>query len=234
MIGSYWPAAPVRKPHQWSKPQPVGQWSNGPAAPISRPGRHVPLAEAAGDVAVLAQDARQRGAAARPRAGVAGERRRELGDAAHADAVVVAAREQRGAGRRADRGDVEAVVGEAHLLDAGEVRRADAAAERVGAAEAGVVDEDDQHVGRVFGRLRAGDERPVGDRLVDRVTGRAAEGPVGDRQHGAVGIELARRLGERVLEAAARPSCPSARPTSPASRAAPARRRAARRRRTSR
>ena len=33
MIGSYWPAAPDRKPHQWSKPHDWGQWSNGPAAP---------------------------------------------------------------------------------------------------------------------------------------------------------------------------------------------------------
>ena len=38
MIGSYWPAAPVRNPHQWSKPQACGQCSNGPAGPISRPG----------------------------------------------------------------------------------------------------------------------------------------------------------------------------------------------------
>ena len=45
--------------------------------------REVPLAEAAGDVAVLAEDARQGGAAARARAGVAGERPGELGDAAH-------------------------------------------------------------------------------------------------------------------------------------------------------
>ncbi len=80
--------------------------------------RHVPLAEAAGDVAVLLEDARQGRAAARPCAGVAGERRRELGDAAHADAVVVAPGEQGGARRGADGGHVEAVVRDAHLLDA--------------------------------------------------------------------------------------------------------------------
>jgi hypothetical protein len=38
MIGSYWPAAPVRNPHQWSNPHDIGQWSKGPAAPISWPG----------------------------------------------------------------------------------------------------------------------------------------------------------------------------------------------------
>ena len=112
--------------------------------------RHVPLAEPAGDVAVLLEDARQGGAAARPRARVAGERAGELGDGAHADAVVVAAGEHRGPRRRADGGDVEPVVGEPHLPHAGEVRGRDAAAEGVGAAEAGVVDEDEQHVGGVL------------------------------------------------------------------------------------
>ncbi len=139
---------------------------------VERPGgahlaarRHVPLAEAGGDVAVLAQDARQGGAAARARARVAGEGAGQLGDAAHAHAMVVAAGEHGGAGRRADRGDVEAVVRQAHLADPRQGGGLDAAAERVGAAVAGVVDEDDQHVGRAFGRRRPGDERPVGRRM---------------------------------------------------------------------
>ena len=38
MIGSYWPAAPVRKPHHLSIFDDCGQWSNEPAAPISCPG----------------------------------------------------------------------------------------------------------------------------------------------------------------------------------------------------
>ena len=77
--------------------------------------RHVPLAEAAGDVAVLLQDAGQRSATPRPCAGVAGERSRKLGDAAHAHAVMVAPGEQRRPGRRAHRRHVEGVVGQAHL-----------------------------------------------------------------------------------------------------------------------
>ena len=165
-------------------------------------GRHVPLAESAGDVSVLAQDPRQGGAAPRSRAGVAGEGSRKLGDAAHADAVVVASGEHRGPGRGADGRHVEPVVGDSHLLHPGEVRGRDAAPERVGAAEAGVVDEDDEHVRCAFGRRRTGDERPVGGRRVERVPGRPAEDAVGDRQHGAIGVELAGRFGEGVLEAA--------------------------------
>ncbi len=38
MIGSYWPAAPDRNPHQWSKPHDCGQWSNGPAGPCTLSG----------------------------------------------------------------------------------------------------------------------------------------------------------------------------------------------------
>ena len=48
---------------------------------------------------------------------------------------------------------MEAVVGEALLLHAGQVRRADAAAEGVGATEPGVVDQDEQDVGRALGFL---------------------------------------------------------------------------------
>ena len=202
MIGSYWPAAPVRKPHQWSKPHPVRPVVERARRAHLAARRHVPLAEPAGDVAVLLEDAREGGAAARARPGVAGERAGELGDGAHADAVVVAAGQHRGPRRRADGGDVEPVVGEPHLPHAGEVRGRDAAAEGVGAAEAGVVDEDEQHVGRVFRRLGSGDEGPVRRRVGDRPAGGAAEGLVRDRQHGAVGGELARRLGERVLQPA--------------------------------
>ena len=144
----------------------------------------------------------KRRAAPRLGRGVAGERPGVLGDRAEADAVLVAPGEQRGPGRRADGRHVEAVVGQAHLLHPSEGGRADRSAERVDRAEAGVVDEDDEHVGRALGRLRSGDHRPVGDRVAQRAPGRSAEGRVGDRQHGAVGVELPRRLGQRVLEAA--------------------------------
>ena len=57
-------------------------------------------------------------------------------------------------------------------------------------------------LGASSGRLGPGDERPVGDRVLERPAGRAAEGLVRDRQHRAVRHELAGRLGERVLETA--------------------------------
>ena len=114
--------------------------------------------------------------------------------------MLVPAGERGRAGRRAERDDVEAVVGEAFLLDARHVRRADPAAEGVGLAEAGVVDQDQEHVRRSIRRLRAGDDRPVGDRRVERPAGGAAEGLVRDREHGAVRDELAHRLRETVLK----------------------------------
>ena len=176
---------------------------------VERPGgahlatrREVPFPEPAGDVAVLLQDARQRRAAPRPRPGVAGERPRELRDPAHSHPMVVAAGEQRSAGRRAHRRHVEPVVGQAHLLHAREVRRADPAAEGVRGAEAGVVDQDEEDVRRAVGRLRAGDHRPVAHGLVDRAAGRPAEVPVGNREHRAVRGELAHRLREGILERA--------------------------------
>ena len=131
---------------------------------------------------------------------VARERPGELGDRAHAHAVLVAAGERGRPGGRAERDHVVAVVVEAHLPDAGEVRRRDRPAEGVRLAEPGVVDQDEQHVGRALGRLRPGDDRPVGDRLVDRVAHRPAEVLVRDREHGAVGHELAHRLRETVLK----------------------------------
>ena len=106
--------------------------------------REVPLAEAAGDVAVLLEDAREGGAGARLAGRVAGEGPRELGDGAEADAVLVAAGEQRRARRRAHGRHVEAVVRDAHVLHAREGRRVYRAAEAVDGAEAGVVDEDER------------------------------------------------------------------------------------------
>ena len=166
------------------------------------PGRDVPLAEAAGDVAVLAQDAREGGARARPHSGVAREGARQLGDAAHPDTVVVASRQEGRPGGGADRRDVERVIGEPPLLHAREVRGADVAAEGVRTAEARVIDEHDEHVGGVLGSLGAHDHRPVAHRLVDGAARDAAERLVGDRQHRAVGVELAHRLGQLLLQLA--------------------------------
>ncbi len=124
---------------------------------------------------------------------VAGERAGVLGDRAEADPVLVASGEERGASGRADGGDVEAVVGDAHLADAGEVRRGDGAAERVGRAVAGVVDQDEQHVRRAGGRGRAGDHRPVGDRVLHRAAGDTAKvlSGIGRRERSGVNLPAA-------------------------------------------
>ena len=95
---------------------------------------------------------------------------------------------------------MEPVVGESHLLDSGERRGLDPAAEGVGAAETGVVDHDYEHVGCAFGSRRPRDEGPVGRRLIEGVTCHAAERAVRYRQYRAVRGELAHRLGKRGLE----------------------------------
>ena len=86
-------------------------------------------------------------------AGVAVPVHRALGDGAGADALVVAPGEQRRARRRADRGGVEGVVADALVRDARQRRRVDRAAEGVGQAEADVVEQDDEDVGRVLRQM---------------------------------------------------------------------------------
>ena len=87
-----------------------------------------------------------------PDRAVAGRRGRDLGDAAHADGVVVAPGQQRRAGRRAQRGRVEAGVLEAVGGQPLECRRSWRATERAVRAEAGIVDEDEQDVRRPLRR----------------------------------------------------------------------------------
>ncbi len=163
-------------------------------------GREVPLAEPAGDVAVVAKDAGETGARLRLRRGVARERAGILGDRAEPDPVLVAAGQERSACGGADGGHVEPVVGDPHLTDPAERRCGDGAAEGVGCAVAGVVDEHHQHVGGSCGRGRPGDHRPVGDRVLHRATGDTGERLVGDRQARAVRSELAGGFGQGGLE----------------------------------
>ncbi len=91
--------------------------------------RVVPLAEGGGVVAVVLQHLGDGRGVHRDDAGIAVEGDRALGDGARADARVVAPGQQRGAGRRADRGGVELVVGDAFLRKPVEGRRVDLAAE---------------------------------------------------------------------------------------------------------
>ena len=111
------------------------------------------LAEPRGGVAVVEQDATDGGLVLGDDAVVAGEAGGLLGDHAEAGRVVVAAGDERGAGRRAERGGVNVVVAQAVLRDAVHGRRRDDAAEGAGNTEAGVIGDDEQDVG---GFLRAG------------------------------------------------------------------------------
>ena len=149
-------------------------------------GRQVPLAEGRGDVAVHLQGLRDRSAALRQRGRVSGERARELAERAEPDRVVVAAGQGRRPGGRADRGDVEAVVAQAGVGDPRQVRGLDRAAEGLRVAEARVVDQHEQDVGRPQRRAHRSQHRPVGLRGVKGATGLPLELRVGHRQHGAI------------------------------------------------
>ncbi len=143
---------------------------------VERPGEallvvrgQMPLAERPGQIAVLLEDARKRRAVARDRRVVARERARELAHHAEADPVVIAPRQQRRPGRRAERRDVEAVVAQPVLGEPRVVRGLDRAAERARVAEAGVVDQHEQHVRRTLRRRDVHRLVPVGLGALERL-----------------------------------------------------------------
>lgn len=142
----------------------------------------VPLAESAGPVAVVAEDLGDGRRRLRDHAGVAVEGDGALGDRAGADARVVAAGEQRRARRGADARGVEAGVADPGLGEARQRGRTDLAAERLGDAEADVVEEDHDDVGSVGGdparRLRP-DRLGILEPLADD----ARQRRIGKRKH---------------------------------------------------
>ena len=156
-----------------------------------RPDRHVVvLAEPSGGVAVEFQ--RQspvcafgvgHGVVAR----VAGGR---FGHHAVGDGVVIPPREQGGPGRRTERGVVHLGVAQAALRQLIHRRRRHDAAESRVRGEAGVVDQDQQHVRRAF--RRPDSRRPARRALEEVRFYNAFEGRRRRRQHRAVG-ELDRR-----------------------------------------
>ena len=118
--------------------------------------RVVVLAEPARRVAVVAQNAADRRVVRADDAVVAGEAGGLLGDHAEADRVMVAAGDDRGARRRAQRGGENPVVAQPGVRDAVHGRCRDDAAERARHAKSGVVGHDQQDVGRAFGRHHRG------------------------------------------------------------------------------
>ena len=146
-----------------------------PGGPLDVVRSHVPLAEPGGRVAVALKGPHKGSAVLRHARRIPRERAGQLPDRSEADGVVVAAGQQSGPGRRADRGHMEAVIREALLADARHRRRRDRAAERRRVAEACVVDQHEQHVRRAVRRRRRHVDRPIGDGRVDRAPHRAAE-----------------------------------------------------------
>ena len=160
----------------------------------------VPLAEPPCRVPVVAKHPDHRGARPRQDAGVTGERPGELPDRAEPHRVAVAPRQHRGPGRRAHRRDVEPVVGQALLTHATHVRGVHRPAERARVAEPGVVEEDQQNVGRALRRGRHHVDRPVGDRDIQGPPLGTTEPRIGHRKHRAVRAELAHGLRQGRLQ----------------------------------
>ena len=115
--------------------------------------RVVPFAEGGGGIAIILQHLGDGGRGLGDHPHVPVPIHRPLGDGAGPDPMLVAARQQRGAGGRADRGGVEGIVGDALAGEFGQRGRADVAAKGVGLTEAHIVQKDDQDVGRIGGQV---------------------------------------------------------------------------------
>ena len=143
--------------------------------------RHVVvLAEPRSAVAIVDQHAADGRLVLADDAVVAGEAGRLFGDDTEAGRVVVTPGDQRSARRRAQRGREDAVVAQAFTGDAVHRRCRDDAAEGARHAKAGVVGDDQQHVGRALGRHHA--RRPPRLRLQRVVLDDPAELGIGRRQ----------------------------------------------------
>ena len=114
---------------------------------------------------------------------------------------MVASGDERGPRRRAQRGGVNVVVAKTVLRDAIHCRCRDDAAEGARYAKAGIIRDDEQHVGRFLGRHDA--RRPPRFRLQGIVLDHAAEFRIGRRKllaaDGGCGAGRARRAGSLQL-----------------------------------
>ena len=178
--------APAEDPVEVVEPPTVRPAVERPGRALLTVGRQMPLPEARRAVPVLPKDPGQRRAVPWQRGGVAGEPAGELADRAEPDRMVVAAGEQRRPGRRAQRGHVEPVVAQPTSGQARVVGGLDRAAEGARVAEAGIVDQDQQHVRRPLRRGGVTDEVPIGLRAVERPVGHARERRPANRQHSAI------------------------------------------------
>ena len=176
------PGLPAEEPPEVIEPEPGRPAVERPGEPLLVIRSQMPLPEPSRQIAVLLEDARKRRAIARDGRVVPRERTRELAHHAEADPVVVAPRQQRRPGRRAQRRDVKAVVAQPVLRQPGVVRGLDRTAERARVAEAGVVDQNEKHIRRTLGRLDVARLAPVGLRALERPLRRALERRPPDRK----------------------------------------------------
>ena len=122
--------------------------------------RHVPLAQHVVAIAVRAQHLGDGARLLRDLAAIAGIARIEIGEAADAHRMMVAAGQQRGARGRAHRRRMEAGVAQAALGDRIHGRGRDRRAVAAEVGEADIVEQDDKDVrARLFGAL--GHVRPI-------------------------------------------------------------------------
>ncbi len=133
---------------------------------------------------MLAQDPPDRRLVRLDDAVVAREARGLLGDHAEARSVMIAARQQRGARRRAERRRMDAGEAQPLLGELVHRRSRDHAAEGARHAETRIVGDDHEHVRRVFRRHDA--RRPPGRRLKRLLPDLAPEGGRRRRQLAAV------------------------------------------------
>ena len=161
-------------------------------------GDFVVLAELCGGVAVQFERLGQGRHRVGPNRAVARRAGCNLGDTGHADGVVVAPGEQRLAGRRADGGGVKTVVPQSIRRQLVQGRRLAGAAKGTGCAKTGVVNEDDQDVGRTLGWPQLLDRGELRVRILGVVSDQVWSNRV---RHGEIGPVLERGR-------AGRTSCP--------------------------
>ena len=150
----------------------------------------MPLPEPSRQVAVFLEDARKGRAIAWDRRVVPREGPGELAHHAEADPVVVAPRQQRRPGRRAERRHMEAVVAQPVLREPRVVRGLDRAAEGARIAEARVVDQDEEDVRGVLRGLDVHGLIPVGYGALERLLRLAAERRAPNRENRPIDCRL--------------------------------------------
>ena len=151
-------------------------------------GCEMPFSDDGGAVTVVPQDPRKRRAVTWQCRRVPGEAASELPDGAEAHRVIVPSGQQRGPGRRAQSGHMEAVVAKAPVSQTSEVGRLYRPPECTRIPKAGVVDQNEEHIGSARRRHGVSDEVPIGLRTVQCLPHCPCEGRSADGE--ALAVEL--------------------------------------------